>query len=241
MAKLKTAPTGANGRAARTIAAAAPKTNGQPAPKIVAPAAKNVITLTRLVASEVQVVIKGVTPIIPHRWSEKAKRSMPGHVLNQGPKQKKGAREPAIEAEAATYRLGDGSLGMPAVAFKAAMVAACRFFDAPSMVEARLIFWVKGEGAEYGDQLVRIQGTPVLREDVARNSNGSSDLRYRNMITEWSATLTIGFLESSITRESIVALVDAGGRCGVGDWRPDSKKSHTGTFGCWRAAIEGEK
>ena len=32
----------------------------------------------------------------------------------------------------------------------------------------------------------------------------------------------------------MVAFLDAGGRLGVGDWRPNSPKSKTGVYGQWK-------
>lgn len=190
------------------------------------------IELQRLQDFVVEIAIKGLTPIIPHQWSEKAKAMMPGHPEGTQVKTKKGKRKPVEEAEACVYRLEDGRPGMPATAFKSAIVSACRFFDKPSMVEAKTMIFVEGVGVK--DQLVAIEGDPVLREDTPRLPNGNADLRYRYAFHDWSATLRIRFISSTLTADSIVSLVDAAGRCGVGDWRPSSPKSATGTYGTWR-------
>lgn len=193
------------------------------------------IELQRLRDVVIEVPIVGITPVIPHQWSEKAKSMMPGHPASaERVKTKKGVREPEEEAESCVYRLADGRPGMPATAFKAAIIGACRFFDKPSMAEAKLLVFVEGEGPE---QLVPIEGTPILREDTPRNSNGGADLRYRYAFHEWSALLKIRYVPSSITANSVTTLVDAAGRGGVGDWRPSAPKSCTGTFGTWRVDV----
>lgn len=197
------------------------------------------IELRPLQDEEIEVQVIGLTPIIPHRWSEKAKALMPGHPnAETGRMTKKGVRKPEEEAEACVYRLEDGRPGMPATAFKAAMVSACRFFERPSMVEAKLLLHIKGEGEE---QLVAFEGDPHLREDTPRNANGSADLRYRYSFYPWSARLVIRFTPSSISPASVIALVDAAGRVGVGDWRPGAPKSATGTFGTFRVRVEEEE
>jgi hypothetical protein len=197
------------------------------------------ITLSRLEDTIVEIPIVGLTPVIPHRWSEKAKRMMPGHPDGDTVKKSKGKRDPAEEAEACLYRIGkstkDDNLALPATAFKAAIVGACRFFEQPSMVEAKQMIFVEGDGPE---QLVRITGKKELREDTPRNASGNADLRYRYYIHEWSAVLRVRFVAARITRESIVALVDAAGRGGVGDWRPSAPKSATGTFGTFRVDLK---
>jgi hypothetical protein len=189
------------------------------------------IQLTRISDAFVEVPIIGVTPLIPHRWSEKAKRMMPGHPDSAGGVKKvKEKRNPEAEAEACLYKLGD-SLAMPATAFKSAIIGACRFFDKPSMTEAKLLIWVIGHGPE---QLTVIEGTKEQREDTPRNANGNCDLRYRYQLNGWSATIRVGYIPHRISKESVIALVDAAGRGGIGDWRPSAPKSHTGTFGCFR-------
>jgi hypothetical protein len=200
------------------------------------PAAKNSesggVTITRLKDKTVSVPIIGLTPVIPHKWSEKAKMMMPGYPLGIADKlSKKGERQPEDEAESCVYRLEDGRPGIQAVAFKAAMVGACRFFDSLKMTEAKLLFFVEGDGP---DQLVAIDGEPHLREDTPRNANGGADLRYRYAFFPWSATLRIRFTPKSIDADSVASLVDAAGRVGVGDWRPGSPRSSTGTFGTFR-------
>ena len=196
--------------------------------------AAGTIELTRLEDARIIIPIKGLTPVIPHRWSEKAKGMMPGHPDQDNVKSKKGVRKPEEEAEACMYRLGK-SPAMPATAFKAAIVGGCRFFEKPSMVECKALIFVEGEGPE---QLVPIEGELLLREDTPRNSNGNADLRYRYSILGWRAKLAIRFVPQLITASSIISLVDAAGRGGVGDWRPSSPKSHTGTFGTWRVDEE---
>jgi hypothetical protein len=194
-----------------------------------------VVEIQRLRDEVIELDIVGVTPLIPHRWSEKAREMMPGHPQNAALKSKKGIREPQREADACTYWLPDGRLGMPATAFKAAIISACRFFDKPTMTEAKLLVFVEGEGPE---QLVPVTGSVRLREDTPRNSNGGADLRYRNEISDWTATLRVRFVPTSISAESVAALVDAAGRCGVGDWRPSAPKSSTGSYGTWRVVDE---
>ena len=199
------------------------------------------IQLTRLEDSTLEIPITGVTPLIPHKWSEKAKRMMPGHPDKDAAKTVKGPKNPEEEADACLYYMPQeqgkaARIGMPATAFKAAIIGACRFFEKPTMVEAKQMIFVEGEGPE---QLVEITyGSMVLREDTPRNTNGSSDLRYRYALHDWTAVVQVHFPANIITGDSVVTLVDAGGRGGIGDWRPSAPKSYTGTYGTWRVDQE---
>jgi hypothetical protein len=88
---------------------------------------------------------------------------------------------------------------------------------------------VLGEGDE---QLVPIEYDEItMREDTPRNANGIADLRYRAQYWPWSAVLRVQTIGKQFDDQSILALVDAAGAGGVGEWRPTSPKSATGTYG----------
>lgn len=197
------------------------------------------IELRRLEDSVIAIPISGQTPVIPHRWSEKAKRMMPGHPEKDTVKAVKGPKDPVAEATACQYFIDKKKwrIGMPATAFKAALIGACRLFERPTMVEAKQLLYVVGEGPE---QLVEITGERVLREDTPRLPNGNADLRYRYAYRNWKATVTIAYPTQLLSQESVLALLDAGGRGGIGDWRPSAPKSLTGTFGTWRVDMDAD-
>lgn len=199
--------------------------------------AKGAVELERIIDSVITVPIVGLTPVIPHQWAEKAKRLMRAKQFGET-QQKREAKDPDEEAEAAMYRLPDGRPGIPATAFKAAMVGACRFFEGIPMTEGRLMIYIRGEGPE---QLVALRGTERVREDTPRNATGVVDLRYRTAllagvegIEPWRADITVVFPLRLLSERSVLALLDAAGRVGVGDWRPGSPKSNSGTFGTFR-------
>jgi hypothetical protein len=188
------------------------------------------ISLQRLDDAELTIDIEGLTPLIPHRWSEKALRQMRNKQFGN-PSAGREPKNPEEEALASCYWLQPDVPGMPATAFKSATIDGARFFPAITMAELKSTIFVKGVGP---DQLVEITGDPLLREDTPRNSGGTADLRYRYQFMPWRAQLTVRFVPTQLTADSVVALVDAGGRGGVGDWRPNAPKSKTGTFGTYR-------
>jgi hypothetical protein len=188
---------------------------------------ESAIELKPLQIETIIVPIIGITPVIPHKWSEKAKRLMLD--AQQGNKTKqRDPKVPETDAEAATYRLPDGRPGLPAVSFKGAIVAGCRFFTGITLTQMKMCIFVEGEGA---DQLIPIEGEALLREDTVRNASGVADLRYRYQFWPWSVMLPVRYHSSIISRKSLFALIDAGGNAGVGDWRPSSPRSTTGTYG----------
>lgn len=192
------------------------------------------ITLMRLRRDRIIISIEGQTPLIPHRWSEKAKRMMLDKQQGKAVA-KKSPKSPEDEAHDATYWLPDGTPGVPATAFKAAIADAARHFGSVTQVLVKQSVFVVGEGE---DQLVRISGPVSMREDMPRNATGVADLRYRNQIFPWEAKLEIEYVASALTPEALLALVDAAGFGGVGDWRPSSPKSKSGTYGRWQVTGE---
>ena len=187
------------------------------------------IQIQRIGRRAAHVPIRGTAPLVAHRFDEKARQMMLDKM--QGKKQAKAMRDPQADFERARHRLEDGRDGFPATGYKGAIVGASRYFQdkALSMVLLKQALFVVGEGAE---QLVPIDSPePKMREDYVRIAMGTADLRYRPMYHPWRAELQIIFPPTLMSLESIVALVDAAGLGGVGDGRPSSPKSMTGSWG----------
>lgn len=216
------------------------RTNGKGSKDRVAELAKPepdtpILAIDRIAEETINVPILGVSPIIIHRFSEKAKRQMLDAA--QGKQTPKQPKDPKAEYEAAFYRLakkrGKGDrFGFPAGGFKASIVGAARFYGkAVSMTALKQFVFVRGEMGDDGRQLVEIVGEPRMREDVVRVGRGGTDLRYRPEFWPWTATLTVTYYCSVLTRTSVLSLIDAGGMAvGIGDWRPE----RDGEFGCYR-------
>lgn len=188
------------------------------------------ITLKRLERVEYEVNIRGVTPLIVNRWSEKAKALMLSKQQT-AIQPKKEPKDPVALFEASRYRFPDGRDGFPASAFKAAIVHAGRMYEGIAQVLIKQTVVVLGEGPE---QLVPIEYDEItMREDTPRNASGVADLRYRAQFSGWRATLRVRTIAGQFDHNSIIALVDAGGIGGVGEWRPTAPKSATGTYGCF--------
>lgn len=188
------------------------------------------ISLTRIVRETLEINIKGTAPLIVHRWSEKAREMM--LAAQQGKKVPKQHKDPQSDYESSMYRLEDGTHGFPVMAFKQATVKGGGrvFGKAVKMTELRQVFTFLADGVGTdGTQLTRISGEPTMREDMVRVGMGTADIRYRAEYKDWSATLRVEFVPSVIDAASVVALVDAGGTNGVGEWRPEKSGSY-GTY-----------
>lgn len=184
------------------------------------------IKLERIGREIVSVKIKGTAPLITHRWDEKAKQQLLDG--QQGRRTTKAPKDPEACYEASRYRLPDGGDGFPVTGFKAATVGAARYFQSVAMTELKRALFFHGEGPE---QLVRIMGTPEMREDMVRVGKGTADIRYRAMFPEWTATLQVTYVSGLLDFGSLISLIDAGGMGGIGEWRPE--KAATGSFGTY--------
>lgn len=186
------------------------------------------VHIDRIAAERILVPIVGTSPLIVHRFSEKAKRQMLDAM--QGRKSPKEPKNPEQEYEAAFYRLNDGGFGFPCIAFKSATVGGARFYSGVTMTALKQYLFFRGEVGVDGQAMARIDGVPKMREDVVKIGRNGTDLRYRPEFAEWSTTLEVVYVTSALTRGSVLSLLDAGGMgIGVGEWRPEKD----GDFGCY--------
>ena len=191
------------------------------------------IVIDRIGVETIKVPIIGTSPLIVHRWSDKAKRQMLD--AQQGKKKVKEHRDPQADYKNSFYRIADDTnpdrYGFPVTAFKQATIGGARFYDkSVTMTALRQAMFFRGIITKADpQQLVEIHGEPHMREDVVRVGQGT-DLRYRGEFTEWTTELTITFVTSMLDRNSLLSLVEAGGMgVGVGEWRPQ-KSGEFGTY-----------
>jgi hypothetical protein len=193
------------------------------------------IQIQAIESETILVPIVGTSPLIVHNFSEKSKRQM--LEAQQGKKAMKEARDPEAEFLAAFYRIassdGEDRYGFPVTAFKAATVGAARFWKGLKMTELRQFMFFHGKYTEADpQQLVEITGEPHMREDVVRlgGASRSADLRYRPEFPEWTAQLTVTYVKSALSRDSLLSFIDAGGMgIGIGEWRPE-RRGEFGTY-----------
>ena len=178
------------------------------------------ISIPKIDVRQMEITLIGDSPLICHRWSEKAKKEMLDKQMKKA-KTAKTAKDPKADYESSLYPMPDGkTYGFPCVAYKAAAVGACRFSDGMKMTEARGAFHVVGE-------LAKIDGKPTMREDMVRVGMGTADIRFRGEFKEWKTQLLISFNASAISPEQIVNLFNlAGFGVGVGEWRPERDGSY---------------
>jgi hypothetical protein len=178
----------------------------------------NEIILPRPDIQILTVDIRGLSPLISHAWSEKARKMMLDKQTKRATSGRE-AKDPEADYQASLYPHPDGGYGFPASAFKNAAVRAGTYTDT-KMTYLRGAFYVLGD-------LVQIEGQPRMREDMVRVGMGTADIRYRGEFPEWRAVLKVQYNARAISAEQIINLFRvAGFSVGVGDWRPEKDGSY---------------
>ena len=185
--------------------------------------------------------IVGDSPLIVHKWSEKAKKEILDKQMKKAKTKGHDAKDPVRDFIDSLYWL-DGEpeekteegfakaiqngarFGFPSVAFKASAVAAgYRSGVTKNLVSMYGAFHIDGE-------FVEIKGVPEMREDMVRVGMGVADIRYRGEFKEWGATFQVKYNASVISLEQLVNLFNLGGfSCGLGEWRTEKG----GSFGSY--------
>lgn len=190
------------------------------------------VVISRPRFSEATIRIRGTAPYMQHAFSQKSIDTMV-ETQKMGQQARKGRKRDPKDFEAvykgATHFSREGWCGIPAPAFRNAMISACRIVGF-KMTMAKLSLFVKADGFDRtdGTPLVRItKGTPEPHFAAARNDNGSTDIRCRPMWKEgWEAVVRVRWDADQFSPTDVMNLMwRVGEQVGVGEGRPDSRKS----------------
>lgn len=183
-------------------------------------------------------LIRGTAPYLQNKFSAKA-RLIIEETQRAGSRAQKGKkREPRDfegDYEQAKHLSTEGWAGIPAPAFRNALISACRLAGF-AMTRAKLSLFIEADGFDFDDgtPLVRItKGEAVRHEGYARNASGVVDLRWRPLWREgWEAMVSLRWDADQFSAADVVNLLSrAGLQVGVGEGRPDSPNSNGLGFG----------
>lgn len=202
----------------------------------------NIVTTT--------VRIAGDTPLIMHRWSEKAKRMILEKQMKKTKSSAKEAKNPIEDFIESIYWMegkpseyteeafeeacrNGARFGFPVTAIKQATISsAYRNGLTKDMASLRGAFFIAGEGSEL---LAEVKGcTPTMREDMVRVGMGVADIRFRGEFANWYMDLQVSYnANGAYTLDQIINLINVGGfSCGIGEWRPEKD----GNYGMYHVA-----
>lgn len=168
---------------------------------------------------QVVIPIHGTSPLIVHKFSEKAQKQIEGKQQGEAKNKKHAIRVPKDEFEAAKHIARSGFEGFPVGGVKKAMIRGAKMVGIV-MTDARSSFFIKPDCAE--TNLVEIKGKSKMRTDMVRIGMGTADVRYRPEYINWRMNLKIEYNEGIISLDQLFQILKAGGfGCGIGEWRPE--------------------
>ena len=184
--------------------------------------------------------IVGTAPFVQNKFSAKAALEILSKQIagsTAGSKKKRSARDIDDEFKNAMHIGEDGTHGIPCSAFRSAMISACRLVGF-QMTKAKLSVFVQHDTIDEteGTGLVRLisDKEPELNQSHVRLESGVTSIAIRPMWREWAAVVKVKWDSDQFTQQDVINLMSrAGQQVGVGEGRPDSKKSHGmgwGTF-----------
>ncbi len=181
--------------------------------------------------------IKGTAPYVQHKFSQKAKAGMLATQMQTKATTRKQKAPRDIKADylGAQHLTASGKNGIPASAFRSALISACRVAGF-QMTKAKLSVFVVADDfdAEDGTPLVLIKGKHKMHQAAVRLETGVASIAVRPMWMAWSTLLTVQWDGDQFSQTDVTNLLHrAGLQVGIGEGRPDSKKSHGmgwGTF-----------
>jgi hypothetical protein len=206
---------------------------------------------------QVDITIRGTSPLITHNWSHKAKREMLDKQRGKKVTSKHEIKIPVNDFMDSLYWLtkqpehgnddddalymweraisNDARFGFPVAGIKQAIImGAYRAGLDVKQTELRGLMFIVGRGNASTTDVAEIVGpTPVMREDMVRvgGMSKSADVRYRAEFKEWEIPLRMRYhADGKYTIEQVLNMIGYGGMyCGIGEWRPE-KDGQFGMF-----------
>lgn len=182
--------------------------------------------------------IVGTSPLVQHRFANKAKMMQAQEEgSRKGAKKQREAKDFEANYLEAIHLSQEGWAGVPAAAFRNAMISACKIAGFV-MTRAKLSVFVHADGMDQdGFPIVRIHGDHERFDAAVRNATGVADVRARPMWRSWRIDLRVKYDADVLSATDIAnLLMRAGEQVGIGEGRHDSKQSCGLGFGCFTIA-----
>ena len=167
----------------------------------------------------VHFAIRGTSPMIQHKWSEKALRQIRETKAGRKTKSRE-ACDPEQEFRDATYTTDQDQYGLPVLAFKAALISAAHKDVGIEKTLVRKSLFVPCDDS---NMVIPMRcEDPVMREDYVTVGRGQADLRYRPEFRVWGADIVAEIDADMLRHEDLFTLINRTGfGVGIGEWRPE--------------------
>ena len=181
-----------------------------------------------------RVTIVGESPLVMHRFSEKARIQIEEKQAEKTKAKAKAPRDPQAEYEAAFYLDDDGKPCVPSVCFKNCLVtAAQRFYEGVAKTQLRGMVHIVGESLRLNYSTVEMNTSTVRIGGMSK----TADLRYRPMFHGWWFEAALEYDATLINAKTLLQFIQrAGFTVGLFEWRIDKG----GTWGRFRLGSEAD-
>lgn len=176
--------------------------------------------------------VTGETPLLMHRWGQKAIMQMVGKMV--GLDQPRDPKDLTGEYEASYYRNTRKQVCVPCRIVKAAIIeGAISTGGVTSKAELKRGLRVLGYTAP-----LRMDGGPMRMDCRIASNNGSPDMRARALVPEgWSFDVVLQFSTVLSPDKVVAAFEGAGATIGLCDNRPE----RGGDYGTFRISLLSDK
>ena len=207
------------------------------------------IQIPEIKVKKAKIKIKGDSPLIINKFSEKAKREILEKQMKKAKKghetkvpfadfvqslhwitdmpKTEGREEDDIRKDFEEALKNGAKFGFPSVGVKQSAISAAY---RGGLVKNKVCL----QGAFHiVDELIEIKGTLKMREDYVKIPMGGADVVFRGEFeTGWESEFTISYNENIISLEQVIQMINLGGfSVGIGDWRTE-KGGNYGMFHC---------
>ena len=198
------------------------------------------VVLKPIKIKEVEITIKGTTPLIVNNFDEKTRRQILDTQMKV-PKEKE-IRNQWEDFIRAFYWMTPMPKEYTQESFEKALKEGARFGFPARGIKASVVSgayrnkMTKDKVSLYGaflipEELLEIKYEDVvMREDYVRVANGSADVRFRPEFRNWTITFKMQYNENTYSLEQILNFINLGGfSCGLGEMRVE-KGGNNGAY-----------
>lgn len=207
---------------------------------------EEIIELKPIKLKEIEITIKGTTPLIINNFNEKSRQQIVDAQMKK-PKTKE-LRNPVEDFMRACYWLTEMPKEFTQEAFEEVLKKGAKFGFPSKGIKASIASGAYRNGLTkdkvslYGaffipDEFIEINYKEiVMREDYVRIAHGGTDVRFRPQFNDWSMTFKLEYNENGIySLEQIINFINIGGfSCGLGEMRVEKG----GNFGSYIVDIK---
>lgn len=204
-------------------------------PKTTVKETVSTITVSPPNIQAIQVRLVGNAPYMQARFSHKAMKAMMAKMDGSVKKANKTRpkRDFDQDMKDAMHLSTEEWVGVPASSLRAALISACRLVDF-KMTIGKLSLFVQADGLDKvdGTPLIKLYGKHERNDMAVRLATGVFDIRVRPMWRQWYIEPRITYDADQFSMEDVLNLLRrVGMQVGLGEGRPDSRKSTGLGFG----------